>query len=271
MTKHFSVLLSVYQEEKPEYLNAALRSIWDEQCLKPDQIVLVEDGPLTAELEETISSCKAKLGDVLCIVPLENNVGLAAALNAGLLHCDHDLVARMDTNDVSLTERFALQVNFMLANPNIAVCSGQIDEWDEHMHQRIGTRQVPLTHDEIFRMARSRNPINHPAVIYRKSAVLAAGGYPQIYPEEYPLWCLMLMRGDKFANLDQCLLRMRTGQDFFARRGREFLRGELEILKLQRQISMISRYEYARNYVIRCVVRLSPVWLKRFLYRHVRG
>lgn len=266
-----SVLLSVYAGEQPSYLDAALRSVWHEQTSRPDQIVLVLDGPLGPALDTVVQAWKENLGDALTVVPLAENGGLAAALNAGLPHCRSELVARMDTNDVALPGRFASQAAFMAKHPEIAVASGQVEEWDERMERRIGERRLPLDHDGIRRMAVTRNPINHPAAIYRKSAVLAVGGYPFIFPEDYPLWCLMLMRGDRFANLDEVLVRMRTGEDFLARRGRPFLEGEMEILKLQRRIGMINTAQYLRNRMVRHLVRRSPDWLRRGLYKYARG
>ncbi|GHV72345.1 hypothetical protein AGMMS49928_29020 [Spirochaetia bacterium] len=124
----FSVLLSVYKNEKPEYLNRALVSIWDDQTLKPDQIVLVEDGQLTSELDKVIDEWQQRLSDIFTVVNLPENVGLGAALNEGLKYCKHDLVARMDTDDVSLPDRFEKQIAFMNNNPQIAVSSAFIEE-----------------------------------------------------------------------------------------------------------------------------------------------
>lgn len=267
----FSVLLSVYAGETPAFLELALASIWDDQLLKPEQIVLAVDGPLTPELDTVVTSWAAQLPDVMTIVRLEANRGLAAALNTALPACRNDLVARMDTNDVALPERFARQVAFMAANPDVAVSSGQVEEWDEEMTRPMGERRLPQTHVAILRMARSRNPINHPAAIYRKAAVLAAGGYPSLFPEDYPLWCLMLMRGDRFANLNETLVRMRAGGAFLSRRGRPFLEGEMEILKLQRRIGMLSETQYWRNKLIRQALRRSPNWVRRGLYKYARG
>lgn len=266
----FSVLMAVYGAERPAYLEAALKSVWDKQTLKPDQIVLVKDGPLTAELEATVSAWQAKLGEVLDVVALDTNRGLATALNAGLPVCKHDLVARMDSNDLSLPERFARQVALMAANPDIAVCSGQMEEWNETMDTQIGLRRVPESHEEIFRMAHSRNPMNHTTTMYRKSAVLGVGGYPIIYPEDYPLWCLMLMRGHRFANLPVATSRMRADNNFLARRGRPILEGEMQILDLQRRIGMLNRVAYARNVAVRQILRRSPNWFRKTLYRYAR-
>src|SRR5690554_5001347 len=113
----FTVLMSVYAKEQPDYFNQAFLSIWDQQTLKPDQIVLVKDGPLTAELDAEIQRWQEKLGKVLSVVELPENVGLGAALNEGLKACKYELVARMDTDDISLPARFEEQVAFMQTHP----------------------------------------------------------------------------------------------------------------------------------------------------------
>src|SRR5690625_2957113 len=156
----FSVLLSVYEKENPNYLNQALESIWDYQSLKPDQIVLVLDGPLTEDLYNAVNFWKDKLNETLTCVVLEKNVGLAAALNEGLKYCKNELVARMDTDDVAVSERFELQLNFMLSNPNIAVSSGRIDEYTDDLSTLVSKRELPLTHGQVVRFAKKRNPIS---------------------------------------------------------------------------------------------------------------
>lgn len=226
----FSVLLSVYIKENPSYLDCALVSICDEQELLPSQVVLVQDGPLTDELLSVVAKWKARLGEQLTIVDLKNNVGLAAALNEGLKHCRYELVARMDTDDVSLPSRFRKQAMYMVKNPNIAVCSGQIEEWSLDLSHRMFIRKLPVNHKEIVGFAKVRCPISHPAVMFRKTAVLNSGGYPLMYPEDYPLWGKMLSLGYEFANLPDIILRMRVGGALVERRGLEFLRGEIRVL-----------------------------------------
>lgn len=124
----FSVLLSLYKKEKCQYLSKAMASIWSNQLLKPNQIVLVKDGLLTPELDAEVERWQAELGEVLTVVSLPSNVGLGAALNHGLLYCKYELVARMDTDDISLPDRFKLQVAFMAVNQGVAVSSGFIEE-----------------------------------------------------------------------------------------------------------------------------------------------
>jgi len=266
----FSVLLSVYSKERPSYLNEALVSIWDRQTLKPAQIVLVKDGPLTSCLDGILQSWRSKLGMVLCVVELKQNMGLAAALNHGLKFCSYELVARMDTDDISDPERFKKQWGFFMKYPLISVCGGQIEEWSQDMASLVSMKKLPLRHEEILKFAKSRSPINHPSVMFRKSAVQEAGGYPLIYPEDYLLWTRMLSMGYRFANLPDVLLRMRVGNDFLRRRGLLFLKGEIKTYHCLYGIGFIGFFCFLKNCFLRMVLRLSPHWFKKYMYKYFR-
>lgn len=266
----FSVLMSVYFKEDPEFLKMAIDSVWTDQTSKPEQIVLVKDGPLTIELDNEICQWSVDLGDKLTVVDIAENVGLAAALNEGLQYCKNDLVARMDTDDVSTPDRFEKQVNFMKENPEIAVSSGQIEEWSQDFSRKISIRSLPLTHRDIVQFVKARSPISHPAAMFRKSAVLAAGGYPKIYPEDYQLWGTMIAKGNKFANLPDIILRMRVGDALQQRRGMKFLKGVVGSYKHLYSVGLINRFELAKNITFRAVVVLSPVWFKKILYKNFR-
>ncbi|MGY5674099.1 glycosyltransferase [Vibrio cincinnatiensis] len=156
----FSVLLSVYKAETSLFLQQAIESIYHQQTLKPSQIVIVKDGPLPEPLEEVLEHYKSNLQDVLTVISLSKNVGLGAALNEGLVHCNYDLIARMDTDDVALPDRFEKQVAFMQENPNVIACSGVIEEWDSAFTEQLGSRKLPLEHNDIVKFAKSRSPLN---------------------------------------------------------------------------------------------------------------
>lgn len=267
----FSVLLSVYAKEKPEYFNQAFLSIWDHQTLKPGQVVLVKDGPLTNELNETIEHWKNKLNGHLTLIVLYQNVGLGAALNAGLEACEYELVARMDTDDVSLPVRFEKQVAFMQAHPEIIASSAVLEEWNEDLTKKTGTRCLPQLPSQLATFATKRSPLSHPLAIYRKSAVMAVGGYPPLRnAQDYALWSLLLTNGGKLANLPDTLLRMRTGSDLFARRGWHFFKQEVALFKFQHQIGFISLPKLYWNTFMRAGLRLSPTFIKRLAYKSMR-
>lgn len=267
---NFSVLLSVYKEEKPEYLNKALESIWDYQKLKPDEIVLVKDGPLHNDLNSVIDGWLNKVGKNFTVVSLTKNVGLGAALNKGLISCSNNLVARMDTDDISLPDRFIKQVTFMEKNANIAVLSSWVEEINE-ANERTAIRKLPTDHKNIVSFGKSRNPISHPAVIFRKDAVLSVGGYPEFKKsQDYALWSLMLTKGFRFANLDKILLKMRTGESLMQRRNFRYFLYEFEILKFQKNIGFISVTSFIKNSIFRLILRLSPNYFKKLMYKYFR-
>ena len=270
MQAEFSVLMSVYFREDPDYLDAALKSILLEQSLLPSQVVIVQDGELTEALYEVLDSWEKNFSRIITRVQLPANVGLASALNEGLGYCSYDIVARMDTDDIAIFNRFEKQFGFMIANKNISVCSGIIEEWNQDFSKKLSERKLPLAHNEILRFAKSRSPVSHPAVMFRKSDVLAVGGYPNIYPEDYPLWASMLNHGFVFANLPDVLLKMRVAAAIAERRGRDFLRGEIEVYNYMYKIGFIGRFELIRNISARRVLRLSPLGLKRFFYKYIR-
>lgn len=267
----FSVLISVYTKENPKFLNQAFLSIWDQQSLRPDQIVLVKDGPLTSDLERVISYWQGYLGTALDVVALSENSGLGAALNEGLGTCEYELVLRMDTDDIAEPDRFKWQVDFMEARPHIAASSGQIEEWDDDLLVMVGKRTLPLEPDAVASFAKTRSPLNHAAAIFRKSVVQGVGGYPPLRKaQDYGLWAMLLLHGHQLANLPDVLLKVRTGHEEFVRRGAAFLGHELILLNFQRQIGFLRSDQFLFNILMKVGLRILPVFLKKIAYRFLR-
>lgn len=214
----FSVLMSLYAKERPSFLRQSLDSVFL-QSLKADEVVLVEDGSLTAELDSVVEEYSAKFPE-LKIIPLPVNGGLGKALNEGLKHCSNDLVARMDTDDIAKSDRFQKQVSFMESHPEIDICSSWLQEFESDLPHKHDVKKVPVSHQEISEYIKSRNPLNHPSVIFRKDAVMKAGGY-QPFPlfEDYYLWARMMVSGCRFANIPECLVNFRVSPDMYKRRG----------------------------------------------------
>lgn len=264
---NLSVLMSVYLKEKPEYLETCLQSL-AEQTLKADEVILVEDGPISSDLKAIIERFREQLN--IISIPLNENVGLACALNEGLQHCSYNLVARMDTDDITTPERFEKQLAFMQANPDVAASSGFIEEFND-VGEVLSQRSLPLEHDMLVRFAKRRSPLSHPAVIFRKEAVLAVGGYPEFRnAQDYALWSLLIVKGYKLANLSDRLVKMRTGSEMMSRRGFTFLKREVKLLKFQRSIGFLSFNEFVFNLFARSAVRLSPLFIKCWLYKVAR-
>ncbi len=263
--KSFSVLMSIYAGNNSEDLDEALLSI-KEQTLLPSEIVLVEDGHIDDSLAYVVEKYRVKLNIVS--VRLRENMGHGFALNCGLKLCSNEIVARMDGDDICLPKRFELQVAHLASHPNISVSSGRIDEFINTMNNVIGSRRLPCRHEDIFKFAKYRSPVSHPAVIFRKTDVLSVGGYPEIHPEDYPLWCLMLSKGFKFSNINETLLLMRVGDSFQSRRGLHFYLSEINMVKYQYKIGFISSTELIISLTLRLFFRSMPKAIRSLIYKY---
>ncbi len=263
----FSVLMSVYGKADADALAASLESLAT-QTLKASEVVLVEDGPLTPKLDEIIADFRERLP--LKSVKLHENKGLAAALNAGLKVVSHEWVARMDADDICLPTRFARQMDYLRDHPDIDVLGTWIEERDTAMAEVLAVRKTPQTHDAILRFAQKRSPVSHPSVFFRKDAVEAVGGYPDLYPEDYLLWGRLLAQGYRFANLPEILVWMRTEDDFYARRGWRFFKGEVASYIALWRLGFLPFHRCLLNSITRAILRLSPAFLKRIMYQRLR-
>ena len=175
---NFSVLMSSYHKDDPEELMVALQSIWDDQTVKPTEIVIVKDGPLTPALDSVIEEFSKRAP--LVVVPLPQNRGLGLALAEGVKHCTCEYIARMDGDDISLPDRFEKQVAFIKQNPEIAICGGMSQEFSGTPENKTGKRILPEKHEQIMTFLKIRNPFNHMTVFFKKQAVIDAGNYQHI-------------------------------------------------------------------------------------------
>lgn len=267
---HFSVLMSVYRNDKPSYVSRAVSSIYTDQTLKPSEIVLVVDGPIEDDLNLLVSEYEKD--SVFNVVRLPQNMGLGGALRVGIEKARFDIIVRMDSDDVSLSDRFSKQLSYMLVHPEIDIISGQIEEFIDDEKKIVGKRIVPLSHEEVSGMMKVRCPINHMAVCMRKYAVLSAGNYQDWhYNEDYYLWIRMLLAGVKFANLQDVLVNVRVGKAMYARRGGwQYFRSEEGIQRFMLNNALISFPRYLVNVFIRLFVQvLIPNGLRGWLFRKI--
>lgn len=217
-SENYSVLMSLYTKENPSYLKISIDSML-KQSLTPNEIVIVKDGPLTKELDEIIDFYKLKEPKIFTIVSLEKNVGLGKALNEGLKSCRNELVARMDTDDISLEKRCEIQIDAFLKDEKLELLGSNVDEFYEDSREIISSRIVPSTHEKILKFARRRNPFNHPTVMYKKTSVLGSGGYGDFRRnQDLDLFVRMLNNGSKAKNINESLLLFRANKDSFKRR-----------------------------------------------------
>ncbi|MBT7900360.1 MAG: glycosyltransferase [Candidatus Marinimicrobia bacterium] len=269
----FSVLMSIYYKEKAEYFNKAMQSIWDKQIVKPNEIILVQDGELTDELYLAINEWNEKLDKVLKLVPLKSNIGLALALNEGLKHCIYGYIARMDTDDISTSNRFKDQVKFLDENKNIDVCGMYIREIDENGLIINKLIKYPLSHNELFKFFKKRNPFAHPTVMFRKSYFNKAGLYSNdLYlAEDTLLWYNGFLNNCLFANINRVGLEFRRTNDMYYRRS-DFnkalglLKSRLFLINRKLNYGLISDL-YSLGYF---VISISPNLIKKIAYKSLR-
>lgn len=266
---NFSVLMSVYYKERPEHLRQALDSVF-QQTVSPAEVVLVEDGPLTDELYALLDGY-AKSHPELKRVPLAENRGLGLALAEGMLHCSHELVARMDTDDISTPKRFELQLAEFKKNPSLDICGSHIKEFEETPDNIVAERRVPLTHDKCVRYQHRRDAFNHMTVMFRKSAVLAAGNYQHCpLMEDTLLWVNMFKTGAKAMNIDDYLVFVRIGKDMYERRGGlAYYKKYKQARRRIYQTGFISWWDYKNTLLVQLVVALLPNKLRGWIFKRL--
>mgnify|MGYP003600340163 CR=1 FL=1 len=267
----FTVLMSLYFKEKAQFLHECLESIWIKQTVKPDEIVLVLDGPVGAELQECVDSWKDQIGDNLKIVPLSKNIGLGMALNEGLKHCSNEWVFRMDTDDICVEKRFEYQLQFMKDNPNVVLFGGQILEFDQNVEHADKLKPVPEKYPDILSFSKRRNPFNHMTVAYKKSIILSLHGYQHhLFMEDYNLWLRVISKGCEVANLSQVLVYARVGNGMHARRrGSEYIKSEKQLLDLKISLKIQSLISAYITFILRSLFRFLPSNLLGFVYNNL--
>lgn len=214
----YSFLMSIYKNENPSFLDAAIKSMLH-QTMFPDEIVIVKDGPLGEELNNVINDYVEKYKKTFTIVNLKENLGLGLALNSGLKICRNDLVARMDSDDISRQDRCEKQVNEFIKNNQLSIVGSQIDEFVGNPNEITGTRKVPTKHMEIVKFSKRRNPFNHPTVMYKRKEVLSLGGYRDYRRnQDLDLFIRMIRHGMVTKNIDQSLLLFRANNENLKRR-----------------------------------------------------
>lgn len=264
-----SVLLSCWRGDDPAHLRAAVASITTGQSHRPDELVIVVDGPVPGALNEAASQAARESGVAAVIVRLERNVGLARALNAGMRFCSHDVIARQDADDVSLAARLATQLPLVAAGNDLV--GSAIREFNTDPAEDGFVRSLPTQHEQIAALMASRSPFNHPSVVFTKQAVESAGGYLHLdLMEDYWLFARMLAAGARCANSDQVLVAYRIGAGAYGRRGGfRLLKSELRIQWRLRQLGVTTLAQAARNVLLRGVYRMIPTSVREPIYRAV--
>lgn len=264
----YSILMPVYHKDNPSYFQEAIESMLS-QTIKTDDFVIVCDGTLTTELDLIID--KYKESDIFNIVRLKENIGLGNALNYALPICKYDLVARMDSDDISLPDRIEQQLK-VFKTQDIDLVSGTIIEYDLEYTKQTGKRQLPETNKELVRFSKKRSPINHPCVMFKKKAVLEVEGYQDFYlMEDYYLWIRMILNGSKLYNIQKPILHMRAGIEQTKRRGGfKYFKSNYNMQKYMLKVRHIGLFRFLSNIITRFIVQvLFPTKIRNFFYNKV--
>lgn len=264
----YSVLMSVYQKDDPNFLQMALESIYDRQTRKPDEIVVVFDGPLTDELYAVLDAFRAGKEQFVFYYPQGENKGLGEALKIGSKHCTGDYILRMDSDDISDSGRFEKQVAYVEAHPEIDVLGGNIAEFHASLGEEMRIRSCPERHEDIVRMGKRRNPMNHVTTCIKRSALERCGGYETLLlVEDYYLWLRMIAQGCKFANLTERLVYVRIGNGFYSRRSSKIqIRGWKTMQSFMLKHGMIGKVDAIMNMVYITGFTYCPNWVRKFVY-----
>lgn len=265
----YSVLMSVYKNDSPDFLKLALESIYEKQTRKPDEIVIVFDGPLSDNLYEVLNNFRIGKEDIVFFYPQEINRGLGEALRIGSEKCTGDYIFRMDADDISDPERFSKQIAYVEAHPEIDVLGTDIAEFQvSELEENKRVRVCPADHDSIVKMGKSRNPMNHVTVCIKKTALQKCGGYKTLLLlEDYYLWLNMIAAGCKLANINESLVYVRVGNGFDAKRGsKERIKGWKVLQDLMLEHGLITKMQARKNMIYIWIFVNIPSGFKKILY-----
>jgi glycosyltransferase involved in cell wall biosynthesis len=266
----FSVLISVYHKENPLYFRESLESLMNQTVL-PNEIVLIKDGPLTENLENVLNEYVANYANLFKIIALPLNKGLGNALSIGILECSNELIARMDTDDICVFNRFEKELNFLKNNPTIDLVGSNVEEFNNFPGDLQRFRKMPEKDIELLRYAKYRSPVNHPSIMFRKQKVLEAGNYNSdiLMMEDFSLFIRMLNNGCVFYNIQEVLLNFRVGLglDVIKRRsGLLYFNNEWKFAKLAFKIGHLNFFEWLFYILFKLPLRLMPPRIIEFVY-----
>lgn len=266
----FSIITSVYKNDNPKFVRVALDSMLVEQTVKPTEIIIVRDGVVSATLDSLLNDYEALYPSTFNIIRLEENKGLGKALKLGVESAKYNIVARMDSDDICLPNRFELQLQYLETHPMCDIVGGQMTEFIGEPSNIVGKRIVPESNEDIYNYMKGRCALNHVTVMFRKDSILKVGNYQDwFWNEDYYLWVRMMMNKCVFANLSDVLVNVRSGEDQYARRGgMKYFKSEEGIQRLMLDNRLINRWDYSVNVAKRLIVQiLLPNWLRGWVFR----
>lgn len=262
--------MSIYYNEKASNLDECFKSIFN-QTVKPNEIILIKDGPLTSELNAVIKKYKDIKDIDLIIHEFSENKGLALALQKGIELCNFEYIARMDSDDIARNDRFEIQVNNLITEPNVDIIGSHIIEFDDCIENVLSARKVPLNHFDILNYSKKRNPFNHMTVMYKKSAVINSGNYQRLNGpgyEDYDLWIRMITSGYICKNINDYLVYARTGKEMYKRRGDiKRLKTALNFRRKLYKNGYINFLQYFKSYTATLLFILVPQFIRGSIYK----
>ena len=270
MKEKYSVLMSVYYKENPNILKQSIDSMIS-QTIRPDEIVLICDGPLSNELNNIIYEYKQKYRELFNVIRFDENKGLGYSLKVGVENCKNNLIARMDTDDISKKDRCEKQLKVFEKNPTVGIVGCNIEEFSNNFEDTDYIRKVPETNKEIVKFIKKRNPFNHPSVMFKKNEALKAGNYKDVrFMQDYFLWVDMITGGTIGYNIQENLVLMRATDNLFKRRsGKKYLQIQYKLLKYMKEKKVINTFEYFAFLLMRSVSCMLPNIIRKFLFRTV--
>ena len=268
----YSVLMTVYKKDNPEYFYQSLASMLT-QSVPPAEVVLVIDGKITSELQTVIDKLDNRYPHVIREIKLNKNVGLGAALKIGVPECKYELIARMDSDDISLPDRCRLQLEAFATNPNLDIVGYSIKEFSGSVDNIVGERKVPETNKAIYKFAKLRDPFNHPTVMFRKSKVLSSGNYVEYRKnQDSDLWIKMLSKNAICMNLNADQFRFRFDEFTYARRKNWMnTRNLLEIRYRAWKLGFNTVWEFLIISIGQLAIYVMPMWFQIIMYKILKG
>ncbi len=263
----FTVSMCVYKNDNSEHFKEALESVINQTRI-PDEIVLVVDGPVPESTNEVIK--KYEYRPFFKVVRLSDNVGHGEARRIGLENCTNDLIALMDADDISISDRFEKQIKCFEKDEKVSIVGGNIKEFIRSVDNIVGVREVPQNDIEIKQYLKKRCPFNQMTVMFKRSDVNKAGGYKDWYHnEDYYLWIRMFQSGFTFMNLEDSLVLVRVGKEMYSRRGGwKYFKSEAKLQKYMFSSGIINFATFAKNVLIRLILQvLMPNRLRGFIFK----
>lgn len=265
----FSVAMSVYKNDNPIFFDRALQSITENQIVMPTEIVIIVDGPVDEKINAVIEKYSEKYGN-LNVIRLDKNAGLGNALKLAIENAKYELIARMDSDDVSAPNRFEQQLEIMTKNSAVDIVGGDISEFIGDENNIVAKRKVPILDKEIKEYLKTRCPFNHMTVMYKRSAVLKSGNYIDLfYNEDYWLWIRMVENNCIMANTGTVLVNARVGEDMYKRRGgKQYFNSEMFLQKYMLKNGIINLPTFVLNSSKRFVVQmLLPNAIREWVFK----